>query len=551
MQREDKDGAELMQLDSRRELEKSIKEYQKTVSGLKTKIKELGSPENTGYNGDIVYSQIAGGMMDELYGNSESDENYVGNAFSDVLTNEQSEKGEQQYDSIVEQVKSIEQSLEKSQEAILVAERQTRERLVKMNEKKSNDVREGQMKLNAAQDKVSKLRKVEEEIESIRESRRMKAEQTKDSEVVKERSLISAADDCIENLELDVERVRETSKMIDEMTTVSELSESLIQRDSENLSELSARLEEMIDDTVENTIAISDINKEIQAINDFGENLEDRMVSLETKIEITDLAQKSSASQLAKLVEDASEVMRKIEISAGDESEILPSETESSLQAVKVEESEIEELLAENEEIKKFLNIKEMEALKGISNIEKGIDNFNEGIDKIQKSSTNEMALLKSRELGVHTDFVDSIEVLQDKQTGVNEQTKISVIRSETNFRQKNQLMLDKEEMNEQKLEIAKKNFENSVLDINNLIDDRDKLQSLQYDKMDTKINAGTKSLETLVDMSIAETVKKDINAFNENISEQFREEKSEILVSTYVQFDAILSFLILSVILR
>ena len=551
MQREDKDGAELMQLDSRRELEKSIKEYQKTVSGLKTKIKELGSPENTGYNGDIVYSQIAGGMMDELYGNSESDENYVGNAFSDVLTNEQSEKGEQQYDSIVEQVKSIEQSLEKSQEAILVAERQTRERLVKMNEKKSNDVREGQMKLNAAQDKVSKLRKVEEEIESIRESRRMKAEQTKDSEVVKERSLISAADDCIENLELDVERVRETSKMIDEMTTVSELSESLIQRDSENLSELSARLEEMIDDTVENTIAISDINKEIQAINDFGENLEDRMVSLETKIEITDLAQKSSASQLAKLVEDASEVMRKIEISAGDESEILPSETESSLQAVKVEESEIEELLAENEEIKKFLNIKEMEALKGISNIEKGIDNFNEGIDKIQKSSTNEMALLKSRELGVHTDFVDSIEVLQDKQTGVNEQTKISVIRSETNFRQKNQLMLDKEEMNEQKLEIAKKNFENSVLDINNLIDDRDKLQSLQYDKMDTKINAGTKSLETLVDMSIAETVKKDINAFNENISEQFREEKSEILVSTYVQFHAILSFLILSVILR
>lgn len=551
MQREDKDGAELMQLDSRRELEKSIKEYQKTVSGLKTKIKELGSPENTGYNGDIVYSQIAGGMMDELYGNSESDENYVGNAFSDVLTNEQSEKGEQQYDSIVEQVKSIEQSLEKSQEAILVAERQTRERLVKMNEKKSNDVREGQMKLNAAQDKVSKLRKVEEEIESIRESRRMKAEQTKDSEVVKERSLISAADDCIENLELDVERVRETSKMIDEMTTVSELSESLIQRDSENLSELSARLEEMIDDTVENTIAISDINKEIQAINDFGENLEDRMVSLETKIEITDLAQKSSASQLAKLVEDASEVMRKIEISAGDESEILPSETESSLQAVKVEESEIEELLAENEEIKKFLNIKEMEALKGISNIEKGIDNFNEGIDKIQKSRTNEMALLKSRELGVHTDFVDSIEVLQDKQTGVNEQTKISVIRSETNFRQKNQLMLDKEEMNEQKLEIAKKNFENSVLDINNLIDDRDKLQSLQYDKMDTKINAGTKSLETLVDMSIAETVKKDINAFNENISEQFREEKSEILVSTYVQFDAILSFLILSVILR
>ena len=315
-----------------------------------------------------------------------------------------------------------------------------------------------------------------------------------------------------------IDRLEESSKM---METV----EGKNRKDAEMLLDKVDQLEIAGDEQKER---IQEEKQGISGLESMMKGLTDRLFKSQDAIAAAAVIQKKNSNELIpsaeRRVRESSEMQESTEGRDGKLS--------SQLKAIENEkEKEVMANMAERRRVEdRIASLSEISEMK-IEDITKEIDSMYTQLEAAEKANKNERIVLKSSQLYANGDLIDGIEKLQDKQSSMNEFAKISIVRSETDFRKKIQAASDKIEVDAVGVQKAKSRFDSLLADASSQLNRKQNSNNEKLKNTERNINEKIEDLSDSVDAVIAETANRGIAEFNR----EYRQETAGAMRETKV----------------
>jgi hypothetical protein len=414
----------------------------------------------------------------------------------------------EELESLLKQVEQLESELNLTSAAmILEDEEQAR---LEQSQKKKEQKAMKEVKKNLGNYEKSILAEIE--ADRIQKAAIMESENNKkEKEMIernKEWSILQNDLSLLEKSAGTIERLKETSKMM----------ETVEKKNREEAEMLQSNVNKLEIDGIVQKKLMQEEKQKISGLESMMKGLKDKLFKSQEAMTEAAVIQKKNSVELIPTAEVRVKES-KITQERGEERDLRLS---SQLDAVEVaREKESMANKAERGIIEgRIATLEEISEMK-FEDVAKEIERMYTQLEAAEKANKNERIVLKSSQLYANADLTDNIEKLQDKQSSMNEFTKISLVRTETDFRKKIQVVSDKIEVDSVGLLKAKGKFDNLLADANSSLNRKQNSNKVKLKSTERNISERIEELSDSVDAVIAETANRGVAGFNREYSEE------------------------------
>ena len=331
-----------------------------------------------------------------------------------------------EYASVVDQLHIVESSLQESSQRLTSSEKLNEESFQKDNEK---DNEKDTILLHEVNQKIQGL---EAESLDIKESEKI----AEISDILKnEREKVSREfnDFEMKKLKKDIDDLSLASNSITEFNTISSAMIEEQMKIDKSVLEIQEKSRIHENQSIENKILIEEKEKEIFALKNSMYVFVNKIMDIE-KTFGSELEKMNSDKSLKKLEKKLLD-LQDFEIKLAFENKKINFDIE---EKEKLQNEILEnELNGSKEMEEKLLKLNDVTSKK-TEKISEDIENLNLSFSALEIQNLKNLKELKLLQSGGDNDLMDSLEKLQDKQHSLTDSTKNFLVRSETEFRQKN-----------------------------------------------------------------------------------------------------------------
>jgi hypothetical protein len=424
----------------------------------------------------------------------------------------------EELESLLKQVEQLEKELNLTSAAMKLEDEE--QSLLEQSQKKKEQEAMMEVKKNLGNYEKGILAEIEADRIQIAAMREIENKR-KEQEMIERNKELSQLQNDLNQLEKSsgaIERLKETSKMMEAV-------EDKNRKDAEMLFSGVNELE--MDSSVQKK-AMEEEKQKISGLESMMKGLTDKLFKSQDAMTTAAAIQKKNSVELIPSAEMRVKVS-KITLERGEERALQLSSQLDAVEKEKEKESkanEAEKGLVED----RIATLKEISEMK-FEDVAKEIESMYTQLEAAEKANKNERIVLKSSQLYANADLTDSVEKLQDKQSSMNEFTKISLMRTETDFRKKIQVVGDKIEVDSVGLLKAKSKFDNLLEDASSSLNRKQNSNNEKLKSTERIISERIEDLADSVDAVIAETANRGVAGFNR----EYREEIAGAVVETKV----------------
>ena len=332
----------------------------------------------------------------------------------------------------------------------------------------------------------------------------------------------------INQIQSDLSQLERSTSAIDRLEESSKMMETVEGENREDAEMLLDKVNQLEIAGDEQKKRIQEEKQGISGLESMMKGLTERLFKSQDAIAAAAVIQKKNSNELIpsaeRRVRESSEMQESTEGRDGKLSsqlEAIENEKEKEVMANMAERRRVEDRIA---------SLSEISEMK-IEDITKEIDSMYTQLEAAEKANKNERIVLKSSQLYANADLIDGIEKLQDKQSSMNEFAKISIMRSETDFRKKIQAASDKIEVDAVGVQKAKSRFDSLLADASSQLSRKQNSNNEKLKNTERNINEKIEDLSDSVDAVIAETANRGIAEFNR----EYRQETAGAVRETKV----------------
>jgi hypothetical protein len=425
----------------------------------------------------------------------------------------------EELESLLKQVEQLEKELNLTSAAMILEDEE--QSLLEQSQKKKEQEAMMEVKKNLGNYEKGVLAEIE--ADRIQKAAIMEIEnKKKEQQMIERNKELSKLQNDLNQLEKSsgaIERLKETSKMMEAV-------EEKNRKDAEMLLSSVNKLE--MDGSVQKK-AMEEEKQKISGLETMMKGFTDKLFRSQDAMTTAAAIQKKNSGELipsAEMRVKESKIMQE----RGEERALQLSSQLDAVEKEKEEESKANEVERGRVE-DRIASLKEISEMK-FEDVAKEIESMYTQLEAAEKANKNERIVLKSSQLYANADLTDSIEKLQDKQSSMNEFTKVSLMRTETDFRKKIQVVSDKIEADSVVLLKAKSKFDNLLEDASSSLNRKQNSNNEKLKSTERIINEKIEDLADSVDAVIAETANRGVAGFNR----EYREEIAGALVETKVR---------------